>query len=180
MAELVQARYARSLFEVAVEANCQDKAMDELNLISVLIDENPDFLKLLSAKTVSKQELKNIVNKVFGERVSEFIINMLMIMIDNGRITLIQKVIDSYKNIYYDYKNMIEVTAITAIELSNINQERLSERLSELTGKKPIIKNVVDASILGGVILKIRNEQIDNSIKGKLDELKKQLSTLTI
>lgn len=180
MAELVQERYARSLFEVAVEANCQEEIMNDLNLVSNVIHENPEFIKLLAAKTMSKQDLRNVVSKVFEGKLSEFVTNMMKIMIDNGRITLISKIAESYKNIYYNYKGMLEVTAITAVELSDTNKNRLSQKLKELTGKEAIIENIVDTSIIGGVILKIRNEQIDNSVKGKLEDLKKQLSTLTI
>ncbi|MGL5440430.1 MAG: ATP synthase F1 subunit delta [Filifactoraceae bacterium] len=180
MAELVQERYARSLFDVAVETKCQEQIMEQLNFIYKIIQDKPEFLKLLSAKTMGKHEIKEVISSVFEGKLSEFIINMMKIMVDNKRISLISKVCESYKSIYYDYNNMLEVTVTTAFILSDFHRERLCKKLKELTGKEAIIKNVVNEKILGGVILNVGNEQIDNSVNGKLEELKKQLATLTI
>lgn len=178
MAELVQERYAKTLFEVGKELNKEDIFMEELSLIKELVKENPDFIKLLSAQNIGAEELKNTTEKIFYGKISQEIINFLKILIDNRRFNLILEMIEFYKNYYYEDRNILEVTAITAVDMTDNQKTALSDKIKKLTDKEPIILNTVDKSIMGGVILKVNNSQIDNSIKGKLEDLKVKLSMI--
>ena len=54
--------------------------------------------------------------------------------------------------------------------------EKLKQKMTSVTGKRIILKNKVDPRLLGGVLVRIENNQIDDTVKRRLDELARQLT----
>ena len=78
----------------------------------------------------------------------------------------------------YNKKNNIEnVTAITAVELSDELKAKLISKLEKESGKKIQLETKVDKEILGGIILRTENSQTDASVRARLDAIKAQLSS---
>jgi F-type H+-transporting ATPase subunit delta len=67
------------------------------------------------------------------------------------------------------------MTVVSSIPIKPELEAKLKARLEEKSGKKVVLTVEVDPSIIGGMILKYGNSQIDNSIKGRLESVAKQL-----
>ena len=52
----------------------------------------------------------------------------------------------------------------------------LEDKLSKKYNKKVILTNIVDSSIIGGVLVRVGNEEIDGTVKSNLAKLKENLS----
>ena len=74
-----------------------------------------------------------------------------------------------------DSNNIVKMTAITSVALKSEQREKLIGKLEEKSGKKVILSEKIDPSILGGIIVEYDNSRIDNSVKGKLEAVAKQL-----
>ena len=72
--------------------------------------------------------------------------------------------------------NIIEGTVISAVALTAKKVKELEETLSKKYNKNITLENKVDKSILGGVLVRLGNIQIDGSVKTRLDNIKDQLS----
>ena len=83
---------------------------------------------------------------------------------------------ESYKEQYYFEEGICEVTAITASKMDDALSEKLKNKMCAVTGKKVVLNTVVDPSILGGIVVKVDNKQIDTSVKTRLNELAQQLT----
>ena len=68
-----------------------------------------------------------------------------------------------------------EMTVITSVALKPETKSRLLKKLEEKSGKTVKLKEEIDPSIIGGIILRMGNSQIDNSVKGRLEAVAKQL-----
>lgn len=178
MAELVRETYAQALFEVAVEVHKEENIYEELYAIYEVFKVHRDLTKILKSPALSREEKKAILVKIFAGKVSDYVMNFIKILIDKGRMTLFEEITKEYKYILNQKKNIEEVTAITAIPMSETMRFALSARLTEVTGKNIFLHNVVDETILGGVLLKMGNEQMDGSVKSRLDALCAQLSSV--
>ena len=86
------------------------------------------------------------------------------------------KKIGIYKELLNDKHNIIEGTVISAIALTDEKVKELEEKLSKKYNKNVTLENKVDESILGGVLVRLGNTQIDGSVKTRLDNIKDQLS----
>ena len=77
---------------------------------------------------------------------------------------------------YNDKKNILEVTAITASPLSAELRKRLTDKLSKSTGRSIVLTEEVDKSIIGGIVVRYGNTELDSSVRTRLDKLKAQIT----
>ena len=80
-----------------------------------------------------------------------------------------------YRELYYLRENIEEAVAITAVPMSSEQKEKLTAKLEKTTGKKILLKNQIDKSLIGGVVLKIGNRQMDDSVKSRLEGVRRQI-----
>ena len=102
---------------------------------------------------------------------------MFNILSSNNRIDLILSVCSAFVNFYYDYKNIVEVTVTTPIEISDEVESTIKKYISSIkTGEIKLTKKK-DESLIAGFTLDIDNTRLDASIKKRLNMMKKQLKT---
>ena len=178
MESLVAQRYAASLFEVGVEENCLEQLWQEISWLGELFSQNPQFLKLLAAPTLTQSEREQIIKSTLEGQLSAYAFNFVHILADKGRIASFSHIVTEFRKLYNKHNNIQDVVAITAVPLDERLANKLRLRLEELTGKTVVLENQVDASILGGVVLKIDNDLVDDSVRSRIEGLKKQLSAV--
>jgi F-type H+-transporting ATPase subunit delta len=178
MAKLVASRYANALFEVGISEGTTAALNDELKVIVDLFNENEDFLKILKAPLISKEEKKALVEKIYQDKTSLEMMNFLKVLIDKDRIGIIDEIFIEFNALINESNNILEAVAITAVPMSEKDLNNLKLKLSEAKGKNIILKNEVDKSVIGGVLVKMGNEEIDGTIKTRLEKLKDQLSQI--
>lgn len=180
MAELVSKTYSEALFEVALEEDKIDLFLDEINFVADSLKEFPEFQELIKSPTITKGEKKDIVKEVYGGKLSQEMLNFLMIIIDKSRAGFIEGMRDVFVDKVNDHKGIVEAVAITAVPLSDEDKNKLVAKLEQVTGKTVKLSNEIDKSILGGVMVKIGDKVIDGTLKGKLDNIKDELSQIIV
>lgn len=178
MAELVAKRYASALFEVGNEENKLDIFVDELKNIVLIFDENKEFFNILKSPLISKKEKKELVETVYKDKISSEILNFLRILADKDRISVIKEIMKQYKDLLNEKNNVLYAVAVTAIPLKDEQMEALKDKLSKATGKTMEITNEIDENILGGILIRMGYEEIDGTVKTRLEKLKKELSQI--
>ena len=87
---------------------------------------------------------------------------------------------DTYEELYDSARGIERVEAITAVALTEAQLTALTKRLNAMTGKRAVIKNTVDPTILGGVKLRYQGKQLDGSVKTRLDKFEAALKSTVI
>ena len=103
-------------------------------------------------------------------------LNFLMLITEKGRVGAIAEMAEAYKELYYFEEGICEVVAVTAAPMTAGNLEKLKKKMESVTGKKVVLNNKVDPKVIGGIMVRIENKQIDATIKTRLNELARQLS----
>ena len=116
------------------------------------------------------------MQNIFKNQLSNSRNNFLKLVIDKDRISAIENMKESYKSLLNDKNNILEGTAITAVELSEKEIKDLEKNLSIKYNKNVTLNNIVDETILGGVLVKLGNEEIDGTVRTRLSKMKNQLS----
>lgn len=176
MIGVVAERYAEALFQVGEETNSTTKLYEELNAVVEILKSNKDFYNILKSPLVGNGEKKKLIKNVFEEQVSDSLNNFLKIIIDKDRMSTIEEISKSYKTLLNEKNNIIEGTAITAVAISKNELKELEIKLSNKYNKNVTLKNEVDESILGGVLVRLGNEEIDGTVKTRLARMKESLS----
>lgn len=176
MINVIAGRYAEALFQVGEELNSTTKLYEELNAVVDTLKSSKDLYSVLKSPLVGKGEKKQIVEKVFCGQISDNLNNFLKIMIDKDRVVAIEAIQKSFKELLNEKNNIIEGTAITAVAMSQEEIKQLEAKLSSKYNKNVTLENKVDESILGGVLVRLGNEEIDGTVKTRLSNMKNQLS----
>ena len=172
--------YGDALYDLSVEEKLSDEMLEEVNALSDAFMENPDFIKLLSTPALGKSERLAVLDNSFGGKVHAHVLNFMKILIENGTIGEFSGCAAQFRSRYNKDHNIEEVTAVTAVALSQELTDKLVAKLETMTGKKVVLTNKVDPSILGGIRLQMEGTQLENSVQHQLELLRRQLSETVI
>ena len=172
MAELAEKIYADALFSSAVEENCLEEVKADLEGLYEAFKGNTEFFGMMDAPTFEKEEKTKILKETFEGKTEKLLYNFICLLCDKKRTSLFLKISESFFESYRDYHGFLEVNAVSAVALSEEQKEKLREKLSALTGKKILLKTQVEPSVIGGIILRYDNKEIDGSVQKKLDSLR--------
>ena len=172
--------YGKSLFDLAQEEGKVKEYMAELSLVRDCIKAEPDLISLLASHAVAKEERLQVLDTCFGGKVEQYILNFMKILCQNGAISELADCIRQFELLYFEACGILEVKAVSAVEISPALREKLEEKLSQITGKTLSMRYTTDPSVLGGVRLEMGGTELDGSVRRKLDEVAKRLAELTI
>ncbi len=91
-----------------------------------------------------------------------------MLTTEKGRIGLIHEMREAYKEQYYFENNIAEVCAVTAVPMSDALRDRLKNKMQAVTGRQVVLETSVDPEIIGGIVVKVNNEQFDTSLRTRI------------
>lgn len=180
MAKLVGKKYAEALFDVAIELDKLEQFKDEILFISQVFQKEPKLNIIIQHPKISKAEKKDIINSIFKGRVSQEILNLMYIVIDKERERDIQDISDEYINLFNEKYGIVDAQAITAIPMTEDEKLALSQKLSKKFNKKVNLTNIVDKDIIGGILVKVQDKVIDESIRKQLDMLQEDLQGVKV
>ena len=180
MAELIQKVYAQSLFDAALEEGNVEKVSEEVAALNGIFKGSPEYLTLLSSPAVTDTEKKELIDATLLGKVERIVYNFMRILADKQRASLFPLIAEEFVTVYRSYHGILPVTAVTAVPMTEAQIERLSAKLSASIGKKVLLENQVDASRIGGVLLKYEGREIDGTVRDSLDNLRKALSHMVV
>ncbi len=169
-------RYATPIIELAEEKKILDKVKTDMESFLNVCEENRDFALMLKSPIIPHQRKADILKKIFEGKVDDLTLQAFDIVTRKNREDLLENIAEEFLHLYNVKKGLAEVSVTTSIKL-DADMRKAFERLAkEVTGKDPILKEVVDPEIVGGYILKLGDRQIDESVSGQLKELKLKFS----
>ena len=173
--EEIATRYGRALYDFANEKDVLDTVYDEMLELKHAIVENPTFVRFLSnpiLKADDKQTLLENVISDFSQESQDF----LRLLLSYDRMGNLVEIIDRFVSFYNDAKLIANGTAITAGPLDEEQLQRLGNSFAKKYQLNAVrLENHVDPSILGGVILNVKDLVIDGSVKNRLQKIRTQL-----
>jgi|GEM_PF-2677470 len=179
MVKINPKKISRALYDVTREQGIFDKIFSDVLRVKKDLSRTPELLKFLSDAKINIKVKQDALKKVYRDEIANEVYNCLLILIKNNALEYFDEVIDELIKIRSSEEGIIEVTAISAMPVSEKTKNNICETVSEKTGKKPVIKIVIDESIIGGLILKINDLTIDGSINGRIERLKTKIKTLS-
>jgi len=170
-------RYSKALIEL-VQANegfnaeYGLKLKEELEFAAKTLNENAEFKNFIQNPVISKADKKDVLNKIFGGRVSEHILHFLFLLTENNRINMLQDIVLSFSEDTDKLQNIVRAKVASAVELNDVQKNALLEKLQAKARVKIVPEYETDEAVLGGIIIKINDTVIDLSIKKKIENLK--------
>ena len=172
--------YAQALYSLARDEGCSGAILKELAVLQASFAAEPDFLRLLAAPNMSKEERCAIVDGSFRGKVHPYLLNFMKILTEKGYMRHFADCCKTYRDQYNEENGILPVVAVTAISLTGEQVVRLSEKLARVTGKKIDLANRVDPSCLGGVRLEFDGKQLDDTVEHRLAAIGSMLKSTVL
>ena len=168
--------YGQSLYELAKDEGLSREIGEQLTVLQKSFGEEPDFVRLLSNPSLSKPERCRILDTSFRGSVHPYILNFMKILTERGYIRHFPDCCDAFSELYNRDNGILKVTAVTAVALTPVQEEKLTGKLSQITGKTIALHNRIDPAVLGGVRLDYDGQRLDDTVSHRLDAIRELLN----
>jgi len=172
----VASRYAKSLLGLAIEKNILDEVYQDMVLFKEISQKNHDFVLMLRNPIISHDKKKAILFNVFQGRVTDSTLAIFDIITRKNREAYLPAIAESFEIQYRQQKGIEKATVITATSLTPELRDQISKFATRRTNKTIELEEKVDPSIIGGYIIVIGDQQIDNSVRTKLRDMSYEFS----
>lgn len=172
----LSSRYANSLLQLAQESNSLNDIFSDVKLINDSIVGSEELSSMLNSPIINSTIKNTILEKIFGGKVKTLTSKFLKLLLSKGREAYLQEITTTFIKEYNRINKIANVTLVTAIPATDkIVKEVTSFLTKSEKYSKVSITQEVDSKILGGFILKMGDQLLDNSISRKLQVIRKEL-----
>ncbi|MEG1929632.1 MAG: ATP synthase F1 subunit delta [Anaerovorax sp.] len=176
MAELtVDLTYGKALFEAAADTNKTEDILKEAEEMVKLFESESAFFNFIISPVISAAEKRTVIEKVFGGRICQELMNLLYVLIDKGRTRHFAKIVARYKILIDDSNGYTLGNIFTVNPIQPKQLHQFEAQVGKLLKKKVKLENKIDPKIIGGVRIFIDGKVIDATIKKRLLDLKDSL-----
>lgn len=172
-------RYAVALLNHAQKAGTVDAVTADMKSLAGAIAQSGQLAAFLNHPLVAGDKKKALVDKAFGGMVSATVVDFVKLLIDKRRIDALQLVIAEFVALVREHKNIAAAEVVTAVPLTDAQRKALEAALEKRTGKDIEIHEIVDASVMGGVSVRIGDTILDGTVRSQLERLREQLINTT-
>ena len=181
MAKIIAKTYGDALFGAGEDNGILDSLYEEVQAVCNVLTENLELKKFLGHPQIIKEEKEEAIKNIFEGRISEELIGFLLVIINNGRQNYLDSIFSYFISRVKEYKKIGVVYVSVPMPLTEGQQEAIENKLVDTTGYESLeIHYEEDASLIGGMVIRIGDRIIDSSVKYKLNELTKQLTKVQL
>ena len=181
MAKLVSKTYGDALFELALENKQLDSMLEEVRAVDEIVSSNEDLTRLMCHPQIDKEEKIKIVEEIFSGKVSDQLVGLMRMIIEKDHYRELAAVLEYFIDAVKEYKNIGTAYVTSAVELSDSQKAAVEKRLLETTKYVEFEMNFdVDATLIGGMKIRIGDRVVDSSIRNKLDNLTRELTKIQL
>jgi F-type H+-transporting ATPase subunit delta len=165
-------RYAAALFDLALAEGKVEAVSKGLGVVGDALAGSGDLRALVVDRLVSRADLGRALAAVARElKLPPLVANFLGVLAENGRTAILSDVISAFRARVAAWKGEATAQVIAAHKLTKAQEKAIATKLKARTGRDMTLDVQVDPTILGGLVVRIGSEQIDSSVKTRLDRL---------
>lgn len=176
MAKLTEKVYGEALFELAVEEGRDQELLKEVTAVRALLDENPEFARLMNNPAIPESEKETVLQTVWEGHISREITGLMLLLLKKEHYGEITQVLDYFTARIRERQKIGVAYVETAMPITEEQKKRVEQRLLETTGYRSFEMHYrTEPLLIGGMVIRIGDRVVDNSIRTRLDNLSRQL-----
>jgi F-type H+-transporting ATPase subunit delta len=175
----VASSYARAFADVVLSAKLNaQQATGALRRIAALLAESAQLRQVWENPAIPAEQKRGLLDAIVDrEGIEKPVRNLVAVLIDHRRVQFLERIIQQLEKELDARLGFAEAQITTARELGDAERRALESQVEKLTGKKVRARFGLDASLLGGVIVRLGSTIYDGSVKGQLERLKEAISS---
>ena len=178
--EQVAARYAKSLLDLAQEQGNLATIKQDMDLLANTMAGSRDLRLLLRNPIVKHDKKLSILTAIFQGKVSEMLMRFFQILTSKNREAALEHIGDEFLAQYNALMGVQVAEVTSATPLTPATRAEIERMVKQQTGLADVsLTEKVDASLIGGFVLRVGDQQIDDSVRGNLRRLRTSLTDTT-
>jgi F-type H+-transporting ATPase subunit delta len=173
---VVHRTYARSLYEAAKEAGRLGDAREDLGDFVEATRQVPELDELLRNPQLDRRAKLAAVEAVAGES-DALVSNFLRLLVEKGRAGEVAQVAEEFERMAAAEEGELSVELTTAYELSDEDALAIIGQIEQRSGRRVEATREVDPALIGGMVLQVGSRRVDASIRGRIEQLGRDLRT---
>jgi F-type H+-transporting ATPase subunit delta len=172
---VVARTYARALFDAAKEQGKLDEIREELDSFVTAIRDVPELRALIRNPELDPPTKAEALAAVL-QWADEILSNFARLVAEKGRAPMLEEIAREYDALVAAEERILNVELTTAYELSDNEADSIVKEIEQASGRRVEAERTVDPELIGGVVLKVGTLEVDSSVRGRLDRLRRELA----
>lgn len=175
---MIAGRYADALFQAvsAQDPATLERVDGELTDVAAMLRDNPQLDRLWKHPVIQKSDKQLMVRQLMAGKVHPYTLNLLLLLFDKKRGNLITPVQQAFRERFNATRRRATVLVTSALPVDATQCDALRAQLSASLAKEIEMETVIDPDLIGGLIVQIEDQVIDNSLRGRLAALRHSLA----
>jgi F-type H+-transporting ATPase subunit delta len=175
----VASTYARAFADVVLRAHLDAaRAVGGLRRIAALLSENVDLRRVWENPAVPAEQKRGLLDAIVQrESIDTPVRNLVAVLIDHRRVQFLPRIIEQLEKELDARLGFAEADISSARELGEAEKRSLESQIEKTTGKKVRARYGLDASLLGGAMVRVGSTIYDGSVKGQLEKIREAISS---
>lgn len=174
--EAIARPWAKALYEVAEAQKATDKVTRDLESLAALVNESEDLRRFFANPIISEEDRLKVVSaladKLSASKVTK---NFLQLLAEKRRLSALIDIVRAFRARADRAAGLVRAEAWAPVKLSPVQISRLKGALEEMLGQKVEVEGAVDASLMGGLVVKVEGRVYDNSVKTQLAAMRQNV-----
>ena len=168
--------YAEALFEAADEKDRLEQVRKDLADFVAAVQQVPELEALLTNPEIDPAARRAALEDILGDT-DELLRNFVLLTVEKGRAGEIAEIAREFERLVAAKERRLEVELTTAVELSDEEADAIVKQIEKAAGRTVEAARKVDASLVGGFVLRAGSFLVDASVRGRLERLRQELVT---
>ncbi|MCX6269132.1 MAG: ATP synthase F1 subunit delta [Bacteroidetes bacterium] len=169
---LVAERYAKALFELALEKSEVEEVYQDSLLITKICTESKELRLLLESPIINSGKKLVILQEIFGKNLHSLTMTYLLIMVRKNRESFIPAIAIKLAELYQAYRNILTVHFSSPVLPDETTRKKVISLMEKYTRAEIDLKADIDESLIGGFVLNWEDKQYDASIRREIDDMR--------
>jgi len=175
MERIVVLRYAKALFDIALEKQMVEEYNQTCQDILALLKGDEEFLAVVNHLSISADDKMATMKSIFEGKIADDFMGVFDLMFRRGRQGEIAYVLEHFGKLYRDFKRIATAKLMTATQLPENKINEIGAKLSKQLDKTIEFDITIDPDLIAGFRVEVDGYVFDASMKAKMSQLKKQL-----
>ena len=164
--------YANALVGFGQENGQTEELLDQLGGVVTALNDVPKLQSMLELPGIASADKLSMLDKAFNGKVDGKLLNFLKIVLDKRRFDCLGAIHAAAKRIFDEQSGRVMATMTTAEKVEDSVRVKVEKALSDKLGKQVQLQAKIDASVIGGMVIRVGDTVYDSSVASQLKQVR--------